>query len=84
MIAKIARSTISTASGHSDQRTSETGSHRRARTVDKAKNTPTNASTTLAASAISNHRGAVCDRALSIMSSERGAMLHRAVPPKTQ
>lgn len=84
MIDNTARSTINVASGHSDQRTSQTGSHRRGRTVARANQTPATASTTLAASATKNHVGAVCDRTLSIVSCESGAMDHRASPPNTQ
>jgi hypothetical protein len=83
-IDNAARSTMNVASGHSDHRTSGTGSQRRGPTVASANTTPATASTTLIASAISNHRGAVPDFALSIISGASGAMLHRAVPPNTQ
>src|SRR5688572_8878201 len=84
MIPNTPRSTISVASGHSDQRTSQTGGHRRGRTVARANTTPTAASTTLTASATTNHVGAVSDRTLSIISCESGAMDHSASPPNTQ
>jgi hypothetical protein len=84
MMLSIPRSTINVASGHSVQRTSHTGSHRLGRTVARANKTPTTASTTLTASATTNHVGAVSDRTLSIISCESGAMDHRASPPDTQ
>ena len=77
-IDNIARSTtMNVASGHSAHRTSHTGSHRRGRTVARANKTPATASTTLTASATTNHVGAVCDRTLSIISCESGAMDHK-------
>jgi hypothetical protein len=84
MIPNVARSTMNVASGHSVQRTSHTGSQRRGRTVASANKTPATASTTLTASATTNHVGAVCDRTLSIISCASGAMDQRAVPPNTQ